>query len=262
MKNNKIFVSLFLIFFASCDFVPSLHKDVLKAGQLVKNKEYNKAIGYYQSALSRKPSQEIWLKINYQLGQIHSIYLNDYKKSLTYYKNILNIPSIPFWHVKSLERLAAITSENLHDYQSSVDYLVKLTAFEPKLEKHQSYQFKLAKAYFSLRNYKQAQDIFNTFIVDTANEHYVDSYYYIALISYYKKNWADAIKKLEFYLKIEKSKNKIVYAKYLIANSYEMKEDLQSAYNIYYSILNTYPNPEVIKQRLNSLYERRLARKR
>ena len=64
------------------------------------------------------------------------------------------------------------------------------------------------------------------------------------------------------YLKREKQKNKIVQVKFLIANAYESDEQLKNAYNIYYSLLGDYPNQEVLKSRLKSIYERRVARKR
>ena len=64
------------------------------------------------------------------------------------------------------------------------------------------------------------------------------------------------------YLKYEKNKDRIIEAKFMIANSYETKESLKEAYDIYYSILPEYPNPEVIKGRLKSLFTRRQARKR
>ena len=47
-----------------------------------------------------------------------------------------------------------------------------------------------------------------------------------------------------------------------MANAYETMERLKEAYNIYYSIVGEYPNNEVIKARLNSIYERKVARKR
>ena len=60
----------------------------------------------------------------------------------------------------------------------------------------------------------------------------------------------------------EKRRDNIVQTKFLMANAYETMEKLKAAYNIYYSILGEYPNTEVIKNRLKSIYERRVARKR
>ena len=61
---------------------------------------------------------------------------------------------------------------------------------------------------------------------------------------------------------LENRNDRIVKTKFLIANAYESAEKLKEAYNIYYSILGEYPNSEVIENRLKSLYERRVSRKR
>ena len=64
------------------------------------------------------------------------------------------------------------------------------------------------------------------------------------------------------YISLEKRRDNIVQTKFLMGNAYETMEELKKAYNIYYSILGEYPNNDVIKNRLNSLYKRRIARKR
>ena len=76
------------------------------------------------------------------------------------------------------------------------------------------------------------------------------------------KDWNKSITYMKEYIKREKRKDKVVRAKFLLANSYEVIEKLKTAYNIYYSILGEYPNTQVIQDRLKSVYERRVARRR
>jgi hypothetical protein len=47
-----------------------------------------------------------------------------------------------------------------------------------------------------------------------------------------------------------------------MANAYETMENLSKAYSIYYSIQGEYPNTKVIQNRLNSVYQRKVAKKR
>ena len=61
---------------------------------------------------------------------------------------------------------------------------------------------------------------------------------------------------------MEKREDLIVEAKFLIANAFESSEDLKRAWDIYYSIKGSYPNTKVIFERLNSIRDRRVARKR
>jgi hypothetical protein len=64
------------------------------------------------------------------------------------------------------------------------------------------------------------------------------------------------------YIKRETRKDNVVQAKFVLANALENLEELKKAYNMYYSILSDYPNIDVIKNRLKSIYKRRVARKR
>lgn len=82
------------------------------------------------------------------------------------------------------------------------------------------------------------------------------------MIYFLNLNWDLAIIAFKKYIKIEKRRDIIVQAKFILANIYETKEELKKAYNIYYSILGEYPNAQVIKNRLESIYNRRVARKR
>ena len=56
--------------------------------------------------------------------------------------------------------------------------------------------------------------------------------------------------------------NQLVDALILMANAYETMENLKNAYNLYYSLLGEYPNTQVLQNRLSSIYERQVARKR
>jgi hypothetical protein len=76
------------------------------------------------------------------------------------------------------------------------------------------------------------------------------------------QQWKMAISVMNKFLKITKSYGRKYEGKFLIANSYENLEQLKKAYDIYYSILSEYPNTEVIKNKLNSIYVRKISRKR
>ena len=84
----------------------------------------------------------------------------------------------------------------------------------------------------------------------------------LGIVSFKKKQWKIAINYWNKYIKKEKRQDNIVRTKFLMANAYETIENLEKAYNIYYSILGEYPNTKVIKNRLNAIYERKIARRR
>jgi hypothetical protein len=42
-----------------------------------------------------------------------------------------------------------------------------------------------------------------------------------------------------------------------MANSFETLNDLEKAYGLYYSLIDHFPNPEVLKKRLSSIISRK-----
>jgi tetratricopeptide (TPR) repeat protein len=263
VKKKHNFCFFFLIFFLiSCDLTSNLYKEILEAQELVKSQSFEKAVIKYESILKKNPSNTLKIKINFQLGDIYSIYLNKQDKAIVNYNKVLELADDPLWQMKVLEKLADIHFSYTKDYKQARNYYEILQKFEPKLENYDYYQFQVGLIYFELEDYKKAEQQFLMISQDKNHKYYTHAYYYIGLNYFYEKKWAKSIDALIEYIKREKEKSKIIEAKFLLANAYETSEELKKAYNIYYSILGEYPNPQVIKNRLKSLFERRVARKR
>ncbi len=245
-----------------CGFSSGLYKDIIKAQDLINEQQFKKAAKIYESILIKKPSKNIEIKINYQLGDLYSIYLNDYKKSLHYYESIVENSNEPNWQVKSLERMAFINFENLKDFESAEKQFNTLLRFQPVLKDQNRYKLMYAKSIFEQKNYQRAIKEFKSLDDKLEQELILDKYYFLGLAHFYRKEWNSALENWKEYLRRESNLDKIVNTKFLIANAYESSERLKEAYNIYYSILGDYPHPEIINQRLEALYNRRIARKR
>ena len=261
--KKQIAKFIFLIFMLSgCDFTSGLHKDILKAQDLITKQEFSKAVKVYEDILKTKPSKTIQIKINYQLGEIYSLYLNDSKKALSHLQTIIDASNEPLWQKNAMEKMGAIYFEKYKHYKRAKKAYKSLMDFLPKLERQEFYTFRYALCEFHLKNYSLSDKIFKELTRTSVNHVGVESFYYLGLTKFYLRDWDSAVNFWFEFLKREKRKDKIVQAKFLIANAYESAEKLKEAYNIYYSIIGEYPNPEVIENRLNSLYERRVARKR
>ena len=262
MQKNKILYLLIILIVSGCGFTSGSFKDILEAQEYINERKYEKAVELYKKILLKNPSRNIEVKVSYQLGEINSLYLNQYTEAIKYYKNVIRITDKPLWQTKSLERMGLISFENLKDFDTARFAYQKLKDFIPKLEKQSFYKLRYALTFFHQEKYTKAQNLLKKFIVEDNSQYSLSAYYHIGLINFYKKNWDTAISYWFEYLKREKNKDKIVQVKFMIANAYESSEKLKEAYNIYYSIVGSYPNPKVIKSRLNSLYQRRVARKR
>ena len=168
----------------------------------------------------------------------------------------------PHWQIKALEKLGAIYFNDLKDFKNSEISFNRLKDFYPPLKKNNYYTFQHALSIFKQKKYNESIHLFEKISRKSNDEYSTRSYHYIGLSNFYMKKYEKALNSWFEYLKREKRTDHIVQTKFLIANAYESSEKLKEAYNIYYSLLGKYPNAEVIKNRLNSLYERRVARKR
>lgn len=260
MKNRLIILSLFFI--TSCGFASGLYKDILIAQDYISSQRFNDAVELYESILIKKPSKQIEIKIHFQLGELYSLYLQKYQKSLFHFTQIIEITEDPLWVVKATEKIGAINFENDKNYKEALKYYKKLIDFKPELENINFYRYRYADSYLNMKDYETADKLLLE-LIKTANDEYaILAIYNLGLSLFYQKKIEGAVNYWYEYLKREKRKDKIVQAKFMIANAYESTEKLKEAYNIYYSILGDYPNPEVIKKRLDLIYKRRISRKR
>ena len=237
IQMRKLTNLLFIFLLTSCGFTSGQYKDILKAQDYIENRNFSKAIEIYQNILKTKPPQNISLKINYQLGEIYSIYLSNYKEAKKYYENVINIANEPLWQVKAMEKIGSLNFENLKDYNQSIQVYDKLVKFIPKLQNQDFYKFRYAESLFNLDKFSDSSKIFKELSMESKTEYGIESFYYLGLISFYLRNWDRAISDWFEYLKREKRKDKIIQVKFMIANAYESSEQLKEAYNIYYSII-------------------------
>ncbi|MDC0255543.1 tetratricopeptide repeat protein [Bacteriovoracales bacterium] len=263
MSRRHYFVPFFLVCFMwSCDFSPHLHKEVLEAQDFINSQEYDKAALKYKKILSGVAPKKIKIKIFYQLGELYSIHLDNNDLAIEYYSKILKLSEDLRELVKVEEKIAEILFSYLKNFNQAVISYKRLIKFKPRLKKHDFYQYRLGLSYLNSGNLQKSEDTFQEIIKLKDHEYYLRSLYNIGLIHFKGKEWKKAIQYWESYIALEKRRDSVVHTKFLMGNAFETMEELKKAYNIYYSILGEYPNNDVIKNRLNSLYKRRIARKR
>lgn len=265
MKHLAILSGVFFVLigaFNLWDFTPRLHKEVLEAQEFLSQQDYNKAIRKYDEILIKNPNKELKVKIFYQLGEIYSINLGKNKKAIEYYKKVKNITEDPLFLVKSEERIGEISFSFLKNYKISYSSYEMLSNFTPRLKKQDFYQLRLALSALNLRKEKSSIKLFEKIQSNQNHSYFTRSFYYLGLIYFQQKDWLKAIFLWKEYIKRETVKEHVVQAKFLMANAYESMEKLNLAYNLYYSILGIYPNTQVVQNRLNAIYNRRIARKR
>lgn len=261
IKKGLGFIVL-AFFVCACDFSPRIHKKIIVAQEHLMAQRYKDAIKEYNDILAENPPSEIQVKIHYQLGEIHSTNLGENTKAVSHFVQVQEHTEDPLWLVKSQERMGEIYFNYLRNYEQALENYKRLFNFTPKLARRDFYEHRLALIHAKLGNEEKAKDLLQAIIQRPQHEYYISSIFELGSLHFLKEEWQTAIDYWSDFIQKEKRRDNIVQAKFLMANAYETMEDLQKAYNIYYSILGEYPNTEVIQNRLRSIYERRIARKR
>lgn len=258
----KFYKILVLIIFCSCDFSSQLHKEILLAQDSIGEQKYEQSILRYKNIIMQYPPKKVLVKIYYQLGDLYSIHMGDPSTAIVYYEKLKEVTEDLTWLVKAEEKLGDINYTYLKDYKAAIKNYEKLGNFLPVLEKHDFYEYRLGLVYLGENKVEESKKIFLKISSSPDHAYHIQSFYYLGVLYFQNKEWDQAIKYFFNYISREKRRDRIIQAKFLMANAYESKESLEEAYDIYYSILGEYPNTEVIKNRLKSLYVRRIARKR
>lgn len=264
-KNNKaslILAFFFLLISTGCDFTPRIHQKILIAQKFITDQEYTKAVKQYHEILEEVPPNDIKIKIYYQLGELYAISLGKYAEGIHFYEKIRELTTEPVWLVKTQERVGEIAYTYTKDYEKSESIYRELISFRPKLSNYDLYEYRLASSLVNQNKYKQAESAILP-IQNIANHKYhAQAFYLFGMLYFQNKEWMRSISYMREYIKREKRRDRIINAKFLMANAYETLEKLKTAYNIYYSILGEYPNTKIIKERLKSVYDRRISRRR
>ena len=235
-------------------------KKIIRAQELISEKKYTEAVEEYKKVLEKNPPEVV--KIYYQIGELYSIYLSKYKESIEFYKKAVESAETPLWMVKSQEKMAEVNFSFVKDYKEAAKNYKKLVEFLPKLGKHDFYQYRLALSYLNSRQLSHGYEVLKAIQANEKHEYFMKSMYQMGMYYFLKKQWAKSIEHWENYIRKEKRRDQIVRARFLMANAYETMNDLKKSYDIYYSLLARYPNMEVVRNRLQSIYFRRNTQKR
>ena len=245
---------------AACDFTPRVHKDILDAQALVTERRHGEAAALYERILEKGPPEAA--KIHYQLGELYSIYLDRPGDALGHYDRAIEAAHDPLWTVKSEERAAETLFSFVGDHDRAAERYRRLASFSPRLARRGFYQHRLAASLMGAGRLGEARSALEDILREPGHPHRADALYRMGLCRFLARDWAGAVSWWERHVREEGRRDLVVRTRFLMANAHEMMEDLRTAYAIYSSVLTSYPNADVVRGRLESIYARRAARRR
>jgi tetratricopeptide (TPR) repeat protein len=255
------FFLILCAFLGGCDFSPKYLKLLKAAQEHVSVHEYDQAILAYEESAEVAP-EEMKIKINYQLGRFYSTYQNNYEKAVAAFDYSSRLSDDPVIKARSLEELGEINFSFLRNYSEARKNYDQLIHFKPELSRIRFYEYRYALTYYHLKEWEKARALLKKISVDNDHEYFAQALYHLGRLEFENKNWSLAIDYMKSYIEKSKEQNEKINARFVMANSYENLNELIKAYNHYNSLLNDFPHPAIIKERMDAIYARRVAKKR
>ncbi len=141
---------------SSCYWSDS-EKELSKGDRFTEKKNYQKAISYYEKVM-KGSNPEIVNKAVSRLAWLNYFYLKDFKKALQFYKYVVVHSPSRDERFSSQEKIIDIYFHKFGDYISSISEISKLLEVgHMKNEMKAEYKLKLAKSYFYLGDFIQAE---------------------------------------------------------------------------------------------------------
>ena len=262
MRNQFLLIVCLIPLIISCDFTTGVSRKILNAQDFVDNQQYQKAIDEYEVILELNPSETIKFKIFYQMAEIYSLYLINGEKALRYYELIENSLAD-----NKLKKSAVIKASklcfDLKKYNRAVIYFENFIESEEFSEEEKNYfGMQMGISYYEMNDLKNARRVLGKISETKDNPYRSQSLFYLGQTYSLQYDYDKAISLWEKSLELERESERKIETKFYIANSYERQNKLEKAYKYYYSIIDFYPNPEIIKKRLERIYQRKVSRRR
>jgi len=254
-------IVLFLFFgLVTGQFSPKSYQKIIEAQELILQQKYDKALITYEKILQKKIPSEIKTRILIQQSELLSIFLNRPKEAV---ESILQAKQeapedLPL-QLSLDSKLAELYFGVLKDYQKSYVIYKKMSQIIPKIENYDFYRYRSLLSLFFQSKYSLAKEETEKVLKESPDfSFYKECILLLGKIFFYQEDYEQSLKYFAQFLSFEGiAQRQLAETKFLMANAYESLGKLKNAYKFYESTLKHYPNIEVVKQRLNSVFQRK-----
>ena len=122
----------------------------------LKKEKFQEALIHYERVINAKEG-ELSLKAARKAARLSYFQLKKFRKALRFYKYLVVHSDSEKEKISSQEKIVSIYFDKLADYRSSLFEVSRLLEIEHTNDKRIEYEMKLAKSYFYLGDFKQAQ---------------------------------------------------------------------------------------------------------
>lgn len=253
MKLLTTYCLLFTIF-AGCSQDPAMPA-YEKAEELFSQRAYTKAINSYSNIVNKYPESPYAPASQYKIGLINHLYMADIRKAMNAYATLMLL-------YPDSKEVALARSDLADIYIHKGDYRKALGEYQWLVKntggaKRDNFQYQIAMAYLKLTDIKQARIELQEVIKSSLNSPLGPKVYYeIANTYYLEAHYKEAIKAYELVASLYPNSQYAYEAQLGKAVCIEETGNLAEAVELYKELEKSYPNPGVIKIRLDAIEAR------
>jgi tetratricopeptide (TPR) repeat protein len=225
-------------------------------------RNYKDAAADFERVVYYVPRSPLGLEAARLGGGVCLYELKDYPKAIFFFRHIVRHSQKPLEVRWAQQKLAEIFYEKLNDYNQSVVEYQRLLQANPSKEEAADFQLRLAKSYFYLANFDQAIAETQEYLGHGPAPAKEFEFLMLKADSLLAQKRVDEA--LTTYDQIEKQfgeKRDISEVKLNKSLAFEEKSDWDRAVSELESIKNTYPHPDVLDLKIQSILRRKTRKK-
>ncbi len=217
----------------------------------------------YRKVISLDVDSKTAVKAYYRLGFAQETYLKDYEGALTSYQEFIKHSEDPVSIYEVQKRLGNICFQQLLDSERAIEIYRKLLLANPDTLEADLFLFRIAQSYFRMNKFEDARKEYQNLLERYPKSQFAAHARYAIGNTYFMQgSYSVAMEALKQVLRLHPNSDDAVEAQYLMAQCLEHDGKIQNATEMYQSLKDRYPVPEVIELRLAEIHKRNKIPKR
>ena len=263
MRSRQVACLLIMVimvpFYAACGEDPVAEKFERAEKELYiasSENDYEDVIAKFRGIYSEHPHTEWAPKALYRSGVVNSLYLKRYEDAVEDFAYLIHYYPNDELAFEAQTNIIDIYTDKIDNYAQAITEITKLIETYPDNDDIDKYQYKLARCYYSMRDFDQARLEYLILLDDSPRTRLRPQVYYEIANTYFVEGGGKLDKAIEYYRKLideYPSSELVMEAKFYSAAALEEKGELEEALKAYEELLPVYPNRRLVGLRIEGV---------
>ncbi len=252
MIGLRYFVCLLVFLLFGC--FANKEKDYKDGLSALEKKNFKSAMNYFDRVIGKYPGSPESILAAKEGARVARYDAKDFQKSLKYLRQIVRASPSPHDRAIAQKQIVDIELDEINDYRSSVNDINRLISLDLPAKDKSELRFKLARAYFFLNDFSQAESEVLSFLKEAPNKELVfAAKILLGNIYLSKKDHLKAIDVLRGLMDENLERSIKEGAAMTLVVTYEDMKDFQNAIDTLETIREYHHTPEYIDIRISKL---------